>query len=483
MWKFYDGQAYNPSYISIISKQKNMAGYQTSQVNMDTMPLRWGHIRLLIIASAGQFFGGALAILVGVIAPLIAITHHPGLSSWMQGFVFASGLIGIMVGSLFFGRLSDKYGYLFFFRLCPILITGASLWIYFSHSIPLLTINLLIIGFAIGGAYALDPSYVSEIMPKKWRRTMLGVSKATSGLGNILMILVAWYVLKTSHDPAVWNRLFLFFTLLAAATFFARLWFVESPEWLALHGKVQEAEKNVQHFLGKDVYIGELANKREVTAQPRVPHRDIFAPGNLKRVVLSGVPWGCEGMGVYGIGIFTPILLLTLGLIPEGDTPFDRVVESLRFTLYINLFVILGFILGLSVIRRFSILRTQAMGFFICAVGLLITLLGYVYHASMEVTLGGFLLFELALNAGPHLTTFELPSRIYSLQERASGEGIASALGKLGAIIATFLIPPLLSLGGGKLVLIVAIAVLLTGGVVTMVVGPLVLKRMPTNKN
>ena len=88
------------------------------EYNMDTMPLRRGHILILMIASAGQFFGGALAILVGVIAPLIAMTHHPGLSPWLQGFIFACGLIGIMLGSLFFGRFSDKYGYLFFFRLC-----------------------------------------------------------------------------------------------------------------------------------------------------------------------------------------------------------------------------------------------------------------------------------------------------------------------------------------------------------------------------
>lgn len=143
-----------------------MVESQTPKYNMDTMPLRRRHILILIIASAGQFFGGALAILVGVIAPLIAITHHPELSSWLQGFIFASGLIGIMLGSLFFGRLSDKYGYLFFFRLCPVMIAGASLWIYFSHSISVLTICLFTIGFAIGGAYALDPSYVSEIMPK-----------------------------------------------------------------------------------------------------------------------------------------------------------------------------------------------------------------------------------------------------------------------------------------------------------------------------
>ena len=82
---------------------------------------------------------------------------------------------------------------------------------------------------------------------------MLGISKATSGLGNIGMILVAWYVLKESSDPEIWNHLFLFLTFFAVVTFLARLWFVESPEWLALHGKVEEAEKNVKHFLGQEV--------------------------------------------------------------------------------------------------------------------------------------------------------------------------------------------------------------------------------------
>lgn len=444
---------------------------------MDTMPLRRGHIRILLIASAGQFLGGVLAVLVGVIAPLIGMIQQPELSSWLQGFVFSSGLIGIMAGSVLFGRLSDRYGYLFFFRLCPLLIVGASLWIFFSPSVAVLTAGLLLIGLAVGGAYALDPSYVSEMMPKKWRRTMLGISKATSGLGNLLMVLVAWLVLKTDPDPALWNRLFLFLTVFAAAAFLARFWFVESPEWLALHGRIREAEKNVRHFLGQDVCIGELAHKKERVARPHASKSGIFARGNAKRIVLAGIPWGCEGMGVYGIGIFTPVLLLALGLIPGEASSFVRVVESLRFTFCITVFVMLGFVIGLTAVRKLDLIRTQAWGFFLCALGLLITLLGYTCRAPGGVALGGFLLFELALNAGPHLSTFELPSRIYALPERAGGEGTASALGKLGAVIATFIIPPLLHAGGGALVLSVAVCILAAGGVVTLAVGPQVVRR------
>ena len=168
---------------------------------------------------------------------------------------------------------------------------------------------------------------------------------------------------------------------------------------------------------------------------------------------------------------------MTLGLIQNSSDPLTQTIESFRFTFYIDLFIILGFISGLTVVSKLDIIRTQTLGFFICAAGLTVTLLGYLYQASAGIILSGFLLFELALNAGPHLSTFELPSRIYSLEERAGGEGVASALGKLGAIIATFIIPLLLKAGGGTLVLAVAIAVLLTGGVITILTGPKVINR------
>ncbi|MDE5638384.1 MAG: MFS transporter [Odoribacter sp.] len=436
-------------------------------LNMKDIPLRWRHVCILLIASVGQALGGMLAILVGVIVPLIAIIRHPVLPSWVQGVLCASGLIGIMFGSLLFGRLSDKFGYLFFFRLCPLLVTGASLLVYFFPTVMVLVVCLLLIGIAIGGSYALDPSYLSEIMPEKWRRTMLGISKAMSGVGNIIMIFIAYLVLKRTGNPADWHTLFLVLALLAVLTFLARFWFVESPAWLLAHGRQAEAECNLRHFLGQDVYIGDAQPTKKQIAVSPVSRREFFSGKNIKRIILSGVPWGCEGMGVYGIGIFTPILLLTLGLIQRGEDPFEKVLESLRYTFYINLFVMFGFILGLSVVRRYNLIKSQFWGFVLSAAGLAITWMGYVWHAPAGVLLAGFLLFELALNAGPHLSTFELPSRIYSLQERAEGEGIASALGKLGAIIATFVIPLLLDWGGGGLVLMVAVAVLLCGGIIT----------------
>lgn len=125
-------------------------------MNMDTMPLRWGHFRVLIVASLGQITGAGLATLVGVILPMIQIFRHPGLTSLQQGLVAATSLVGIMVGSVLFGAWSDKKGYLFFFRFCPALILAASLFTFFTADLFGLVTGLFFMGLGIGGGYSLD---------------------------------------------------------------------------------------------------------------------------------------------------------------------------------------------------------------------------------------------------------------------------------------------------------------------------------------
>ena len=145
--------------------------------NLNTMPLTWRHIYIVSVASLGQLIGTAVATVAGVIIPMINLIIHPELSTFMQGLIGCVDLIGIAVGSVIFGSLSDKYGYLFFFRFCPALILAASLISIFVPDIAILTIALFVVGLGIGGEYSLDSGYVSVLMPVKYRALMIGVTK------------------------------------------------------------------------------------------------------------------------------------------------------------------------------------------------------------------------------------------------------------------------------------------------------------------
>ena len=95
----------------------------------------------------------------------------------------------------------------------------------------------------------------------------------------------------------------------------------------------------------------------------------------------------------------------------------------------------------------------------------------------MWISIAGFLIFEIALNAGPHLITFVIPSQVFSVAELGAGTGIAAMQGKVGAVVGVFLMPVLLKAGGMTLVLIFCIAVGVLGAAVSAIYGRKVLPK------
>ncbi len=436
-------------------------------VDMDTMPLRWGHFRVLIVASLGQLTGAALSTLVGIILPMIRIVHDPALSSMQQGIIACAALAGITAGSLLFGAWSDRRGYLFLFRFCPALILFASLAVTLTHDLRTLIVGLFLMGAGIGGGYTLDSDYISEIMPRRWRLTMVGIAKSFSALGSILVAGLCVFLLR-DWSPSMWNRLPILVSILAVVMLLCRTRFAQSPGWLAAHGRTADAEKAVRYFLGPDVVLGDLATR---TSGPKTPSARLFRRGNFRKIVLSGLPWACEGAGVYGIGIFLPVLILSLGLGAHTGDAYARLIRSVELTAVINLFILPGFVLGLLLLGRVCHVRLQSWGFLLCAAGLGVLLLADRYHLPLWSAVAGFTIFELFLNAGPHLVTFILPAQIYPVADRGTGAGVAAACGKLGALASVLFIPLLLEHGGATAVLLAVLGLQLVGGAVTALLG------------
>ncbi len=448
-----------------------------SPVDMDTMPLRWGHLRVVAIASLGQVTGAAISTLVGVIVPMVQLVGRPELSPLHQGVVAAAALVGIMAGSILFGRWSDRRGYLYFFRLCPALILGAALFGYLADSVPALVLALFAMGFGVGGGYSLDADYISEIMPRPWRQWMVGVAKAASAFGCIFAAAAALYLLRLWRDPSHWNHLLLLVALLALVMLATRIRFAESPGWLMAHGREAEAESAVRYFLGSDVAVGDLRRKPRRSETPRLGWGAFFGRDRLRKTLFSGIPWACEGVGVYGVGVFLPILVMALGAEDAAAGSYEQLEHSVRTTLQINFFILPGFLLGLLLIRRIYHVRLQTGGFLLAAAGLVLLLVADRLHWPAWVAVGGFMFFELFLNAGPHLVTFILPSQIYSVAERGEGAGLAAAFGKAGAVAGVFFFPLLLKWGGVTLALLVTAVLQLVGAWVTAALGRTVLPK------
>lgn len=434
-------------------------------VDMATMPLRWGHVKVLMVASLGQLTGGALSTLVGVVLPLMQVLDKEHLSPIEQGTLASMSLVGIMVGSVVIGRWSDRQGYLLFLRLSPALILLGAVVAIFSASLHTLMVALFVMGFGVGGGYSLDSDYISEIMPRRWRLFMVGVAKATSAIGNVVIAFVCFYILKNWGTAERWNVLFLLIALLSIVMLMSSVRFAQSPGWLMAQGRREEAERTVKYFLGSDVALGDMFRRADVEGREKLLSID-----NLRRIILCGVPWACEGFGVYGVGVFLPILVMAVGL-GDGGKGVVHLASSVELTGYINLFVTLGFMAGLVVVRRSSHIRQQTLGFLLSAAGLGVLLAAHILHWDKWVMVAGFMIFELFLNAGPHLVSFILPSQVYPVADRGAGAGLAAAMGKAGAVAGVAGVPLLMKWGGVDLALMVTAAVQIAGAAVTTALG------------
>lgn len=434
-----------------------------------TMKMTPRHYYIVFVASLGQMIGTAVATLAGIIIPMLNIILHPELSPFMQGLIGAVDLIGIVVGSVVFGRLSDRYGYLFFFRFCPALIFVASVMGILFPSLAMLTICLFFVGFGIGGEYSLDSDYVSELMPVRYRSLMVGVAKAGCALGNIIVAAICFGILSYWKSADLWSHLLWIIAITAAVMLLLRIKFYQSPKWLLDQGRTAEAEEAAKKFFGPDAVIEQAKSNPPAAATVRISLWK-FLKKNWRKVILSGVPWACEGMGVYGIGVFLPILVMALGLehFTPGENPIYHVTDSVKITLWISCIILPGFIIGLILINKGrSIVRIQSMGFWMCTLSLTILTLSYHFGWNKWISIGAFMTFELFLNIGPHLITYVLPPSIYPVAQRGQGVGLAASIGKIGAVLGVFIIPILLKSGGAITVLIVSAAVMAMGALVT----------------
>lgn len=440
----------------------------SKMIRLSQMPLEARHWYILAVASAEQVIGGALSTVVGIMIPLILLLGSPHLSAFDQGLLGASGLTGIACGSIIMGQLMDKLGYLMLFRLCPAIILAGSIGVYLSDQVWSLSLFLFCTGIGVGGGYSLDSGYISELMPERWVKFMVGLAKTASSLGFIGGAAVSYVIILRDPSPRVWPYLIWFIGVMGLITLLLRIKWYQSPRWLLARGENAAAEKATHEFMGPDVEVTPLPEDTDVKP---VPFTAMLHGRHLDKVILTGITWACEGLGVYGFGVFLPILVMALGMQGHTEPGIPKVLASVQSTVFINLFIAAGFALGLAVVHRIRLTNLMGWTFLVCAVSLLCLLAGNQLNWPVRVSFLSFVIFETALNAGPHLVTFILPSRVYDVEERGIGMGIATMLGKVGAMLGVFFMPLLLHWGGIVLVLIVSIIVQLIGAAISFHYG------------
>jgi MFS family permease len=207
------------------------------------------HTRMVVALGVAWVLDGLEITIASNAEGLISQKQALNLSSSEVAFAVGTVyLLGEVAGALFFGRMSDKFGRrnLFMITLGVYLFGGLLTALTLGHS-PVWTYWLwasrFIAGMGIGGEYAAINSAIDELIPAKYRgRVDIAVNGTYWGGALIATVLT---IVAVNHLPVSysWRVAFLFGPVLGFVILFVRKNLPESPRWLLMHGREEEAER------------------------------------------------------------------------------------------------------------------------------------------------------------------------------------------------------------------------------------------------
>lgn len=406
---------------------------------LDRLP--WGRFHTLVVVTLGitWILDGLEVTLAGSVAGALKESPVMGFSNTDIGFAASAYLTGAVLGAVFFGWLTDRWGRkkLFFITLSVYLVATAAT--AFTWNLWSFALCRFFTGAGIGGEYTAINSTIQELIPARvrgWTDLVINGSfwiGAALGAASTIVLL----------DPDVlgidlgWRAAFLIGALLSIIIFFMRLWLPESPRWLVIHGRAREAEAvvaGIEAGFRKRGHILEAGPFPKIRLQARSHTPLVEVAATLFRTqrqrTLVGLSLMAAQAFFYNAIFFTYALILTdFYDIPAADIGW-----------YILPFAAGNFLGPLLLGRLFDTLGRRPMLTFTYAIsGVLLAGTGYLFSidvfsaASLTVAWMVIFFFASAAASAAYLTvseTFPLEIRALAIAFfYAVGTGVGGVAG------------------------------------------------------
>ena len=215
---------------------------------MDRLP--WSRFHWMIVVGLGTVWildGLEVTIVGSIAARLTEEGSGIGLTPADIGYAAAIYVAGACTGALLFGQLTDRFGRKKLFILTLLVYVLATVATAFAFAPWYFFVFRFITGMGIGGEYAAINSAIDELIPARARGRVDIIINGSYWLGAALGSLAAVLLLNTALLPMDigWRVAFAVGGLLGFVIMLVRRHVPESPRWLFIHGREEEAERLV----------------------------------------------------------------------------------------------------------------------------------------------------------------------------------------------------------------------------------------------
>lgn len=239
-----------------------------------------------VSALGGMLFGYDIGVISGA---LLFIKDDFVLSTFLQGVVVSSLLVGAATGALVGGNISDRFGRRRLLILAAIVFGLGAIGSALSPSAILLIIARFVLGLAVGAASLTVPLYIAEMAPANVRGALVSLNQLMITVG----ILVAYLVNLAFAASGNWRWMLGLAIVPAMVLGIGIVFLPETPRWLISQHLVDRARSVLRRTRNEARVEDEIA---EISAIEERERQEAQGWGELLQ------PW-VRPMFVVGVGL------------------------------------------------------------------------------------------------------------------------------------------------------------------------------------
>src|SRR5712691_5829042 len=414
-----------------------MPGTLTAAERLDRLAVSTFHRRTAALLAYVFFFELGALNSFAYAAPALRQQWH--LSIDTIATITSASFVGMFVGAMSAGTLSDHVGRKRALILTTFWYSSMSLFNAFAWSVPSLFAARLLTGVGLSGMTVVAMTYIGEMFPSRVR----GAFQERILMFGLIGIPATAYVARFTVPQGdwgwravfVWGSLALFFPLFAR-----RL--EESPRWLEHRGRNDEAEAVLARIERESQ--ADLAGPTGPALPRKEPVIEHGRPGPLgpgegsvgiKGLIRSGAGgralllisvWFCQTLGFYGFNAWVPTLLAEQGF---------SIVRTLEQSSAISIGAVPGAWIASMIADRWE------RKYLIALVAVLVGTFGMIYGLSFNtwvIVIFGFLVAMTQQVFAPMLYAYT--AECFPTNARNTGAGLSYGIGRLGNAVGPLIV-------------------------------------------